>query len=87
MLNMGSWEGPGSTRYSTLPYPPSSPPPRVHPPSRTPGQQVRYGSAVRYGGVNEVVGLRSVAQLSLYVLFSGLRTMTEVYNLFRIDNR
>ena len=31
-----------------------------------------------------VVGLRSVAQLTLVGLFSGFGTMTEVYNLMRI---
>ena len=36
------------------------------------------------GGVNSVVGLISVVQLSLYVLFSGFQGMTEDYNLLRI---
>ena len=39
------------------------------------------------GGVNSAVGLKSVAQLTLWVHFSDLRTITEVYNLLEIGNR
>ena len=38
------------------------------------------------GGVNKAVGLKSVAQLSLCVLFSGSRGITEVYNVLRAGN-
>ena len=37
--------------------------------------------------LNKVVGLKSVAQLSLSVLFSDLRGITEVYNLVGIGDR
>ena len=49
--------------------------------------QVRYGGAGGYGGVNEVVGLISVAQLSLYAQISDLRGITEGYNLAAAGNR
>ena len=35
-------------------------------------------------GVNSVVGLKSVAQLSLCARFSGSQGMTEVYNLLSV---
>ena len=38
------------------------------------------------GGANSAVGLKSVAQLSLDVHFSGFQTMTEVYNLRNTGN-
>ena len=87
---MGTWEGawwvPG---IATLPathhphYPGYTPPP---PHAR--GVHCR-GCTGMYGGLNTVVGLKSVVQLSLYVLFSGSRGITEVYNLIyigRINN-
>ena len=37
-----------------------------------------------YGRVNMVVGLISVARLSLWVHFSGFQGITERYNLLRI---
>ena len=44
----------------------------------------------RYTGAaalsNMVVGLKSVARLSLSAEISGSRGITEVYNLIRIDN-
>ena len=66
--------------------PPSPPPPRVHLPP-TPGARytVYRAPAPMYGRVNMVVGLRSVAQLTLGVHFSGFIGMTEVYNPVRID--
>ena len=36
--------------------------------------------------LNSVVGLKSVDQLTLEALFSGFRTITEVYNLATADN-
>ena len=72
----------GGTRYSTLPaHPPS--PPRVHLPSHRPVLRLPLSGC--YRGLNMVVGLRSVAQLSLGARFSRSRGMTEVYNLLRID--
>ena len=38
-------------------------------------------------GLNSAVGLKSVEQLTLDGHFSDIRTITEVYNLYRIDNR
>ena len=46
-----------------------------------------YVAPAGAGHQNMVVGLISVDQLSLYALFSGLRGITEVYNLMRIGNR
>ena len=37
-------------------------------------------------GLNIVVGLKSVAQLTLGVHFSGFQGMTEVYNLYIAGN-
>ena len=71
-------------RYSTLPAHPVYPHPGYTPPLRTltPGL-VTVPRAV-YSGQLMAVGLISVGQLSLYTLFSGFRTMTEVYNLVEI---
>ena len=70
---------PDPTRYT---------PPRVHPSYRTwvlPGMvTVPRGHA---GQLNSAVGLKSVDQLTLGRHFSGLRTMTEVYNLLTVGNR
>ena len=66
------------TRYS---------PSTTHPATHTPGTPPWHGSLVSmapHGHVpdlNMVVGLKSVRQLTLYVLFSGFPGMTEVYNL------
>ena len=66
------------TRYS---------PPRHHPAIPHPGYTPLPHLAVYraphrpYTEVKEAVGLRSVAQLSLYDHFSGSRGMTEGYNL------
>ena len=40
----------------------------------------------QYTESNSAVGLRSVAQLSLYAQFSGFQGMTEGYNVRIIDN-
>ena len=68
-------------RYSP-PDPPSHPHPGYtpSPPSKSAGLH-----AAGVPAVNMVVGLISVAQLSLGTLFSGSRTITEVYNLLEID--
>ena len=57
--------------------------PRVHLPP-TPGM-VMVLHAV-YGQRDMVVGLKSVAQLTLYVQISGFRGITEVYNLALTGN-
>ena len=68
----------GGYRYS---------PPSTHPPSHYPGYTLPPGPGMLravHGAVRLskcVVGLRSVAQLTLSALFSGFRTITEVYNL------
>ena len=78
MTKYGPGRGPGGYRYS---------PPTTHPVPTTPGTPLHYRPVLRLplsvvpGRVNMVVGLKSVAQLPLSVHFSGLRTMTEVYNL------
>ena len=75
------------TGYSPSSHPPSYPPssiPRVHP-SPYPYRCTDVG--VRTEQCKVAVGLISVAQLTLSLLFSHIRGMTEVYNLLRIDNR
>ena len=74
--------GPGMALagYRVVPLP-------THPSSHTPGTPSHYGRCdvscpqCQYGGVNSVVGLRSVAQLTLSARISGFTGMTEVYNL------
>ena len=85
---MGIWEGPGGYRYSPPRYPPGYPPrihpsplPRVHPSHHGPLHAVLDHGARE---PNKAVGLISVDQLSLDVLISGFRGMTEVYNLIEI---
>ena len=84
MLNMGpgGWLGlgtgiapPGTTQL---------PLPRVHP-----SHHGLHGRRCARSAVpaNMVVGLISVAQLTLSVQISDIRVMTEVYNLVRIRNR
>ena len=70
-------------------YSPSQYPPGTHPVCTTPGTPPLTVTAVHVLGmlsreVKLVVGLISVDQLSLSVLISGFRTMTEVYNLRNI---
>ena len=81
MVLGGYWVG---YRYSTLPTPPSPHLPRVHPSPCPPGHTY-VGAAP--ASLKVAVGLKSVRQLSLSLHFSGLRGMTELYNLVRIDNR
>ena len=64
------------------PTTPGTPPP--YPLVAMSGYTVTAGS---WRTKNMVVGLYSVDQLSLCVHFSGLRVLTEGYNLLRIDNR
>ena len=77
----------GGYRYSTLPalpdphYPGYTPPPTTMPVVSTAADS----SSSR--PKNSVVGLISVAQLTLGTLFSDLSLMTEVYNLVRIGDR
>ena len=66
-------------------------PPPTHPATPTPGTPLPYGySHDRACGAADqcqwVVGLKSVAQLSLYLHFSGSRGITEVYNLYIAGN-
>ena len=76
----------GSTRYSTLPAHPSYPTPGTPSPApRTSGLDWPYG-AVRSGQSNSAVGLISVAQLTLGTQISGIRGITEVYNLVKTGN-
>ena len=82
MVKYGSWDGWGLGTGivplpATLPYhhPGYTPPlPRAEHAVCTPPHRAT-------GGVQEAVGLKSVAQLSLRPVFSGLWTITEVYNL------
>ena len=80
----GYWVVPGiAPSQYTLP---------VHHPGYTPAPHSGHGGTgvwctVQSRGVKVVVGLISVDQLSLSLHFSRLRTMTEVYNALRIDNR
>ena len=74
----------GGYRYSTLPTPPRyhtpGTPPLPHPGTPWHGHSARVQSAE----LNMAVGLRSVAQLSLYTQISGFQELTEVHNLIRI---
>ena len=73
----GSWQGTGIA------------PPSTHPPYRTPGTPSMTVTAVHGPGMQSArsevaVGLRSVDQLTLGPLFSGLQGITEGYNLVNI---
>ena len=61
--------------------PPQSHYPGYTPPHRSGSVSLPHGA---YSGRNMVVGLISVDQLTLRLLFSGFRGITEVYNLLRI---
>ena len=75
MTNMGSWEGTGWGTGIAPPTPPLIP----YPGYTLPAPRYQYvRRRVRYGGRNMVVGLISVAQLSLLVHFSGFQGITEV---------
>ena len=87
MVKYGSWEQwLGSTRYSppgptlAIPHPGYTP--------ALPAVRHRYTecSPRTVSGANSAVGLKSVDQLSSYVLFSGFEGMTEVYNLTTAGN-
>ena len=77
--------GPGAVlvgyRYSTPPDPPGPHHPGYTPRCRESTGTLPHGHA---GQRNSGVGLKSVAQLSLYALISGFLGITEVYNLLRI---
>ena len=75
---MGGWvPGIAPSRY------PPSYPPRVHPHCPAPHRTVTVRSEVR---VKEVVGLKSVAQLTLGTHISDIRGITEGYNVATADN-
>ena len=71
---MAVWLGTGIA----LPATPPATPPRVHPSLPHP---VPTTAAPVDPGLKGVVGLISVAQLSLSAHFSGFQGITEVYNL------
>ena len=71
-------------RYSPPWYPPGLHHPGYTPALRTSPASARVPAAGSARGLNEVVGLKSVGQLSLYVLISGFQGITEVYNLTEI---
>ena len=78
MTKSGSWDWYGVGTGIAPSGPPQTAPPRVHP------SPTRYTQHVNAGYVTakeRVVGLKSVAQLTLGALFSDLRGITEVYNL------
>ena len=83
MTNIGVRDGrrvvPGIAPPGTHP----ATPPRVHLPATMLHATATGTAAAR---LNEVVGLRSVDQLSLSLHFSGSRVFTEGYNLAIIDN-
>ena len=80
-LNMGPWDGPGVVPGIALPDHPSPHHPGYTPPTELPSTRQRTTVLPL---VNMVVGLISVGQLTSGPLFSGLWTITEVYNLLRI---
>ena len=81
MTKYGSWEVWGlGTGIAPLRDPPS-PHPGYTPPHATRQQCTREQL---HPGLKEAVGLKSVDQLTLCVVFSGFEGMTEVYNLIRI---
>ena len=59
-------------------------PPRVHPAADPGWLTALVGATGMYGRLNEVVGLKSVGQLTLGAVFSGSPGITEVYNLVEI---
>ena len=84
MLNMGPWGRAGWVPGIAPPSTHRIPIPRVHPPHPRYTQHVNAGYVTARNGV---VGLISVDQLTLDALFSGLRGITEVYNLVKAHNR
>ena len=83
MTNSGVREGAGWVPGIAPPSHPHIPYPGYTPPLPT----CRYGYTLpgHNGQVNMVVGLISVGQLTLWPVFSVFWTMTEVYNLSKID--
>ena len=81
---MGPWDMAGWVPGIAPPSHPVLPLPRVHPspPLRCAKRAVRLRAEYKV-----VVGLISVAQLTLGAIFSDIRGMTEVYNLIKIGNR
>ena len=75
---MVSWDGWLGTRYSTPPGHPSS-----HHPGYTSSTPLLMHAVTQRSAARSkwVVGLRSVAQLTLSAHISGFGTITEVYNL------
>ena len=73
----------GGYRYS-----PPGPPVLPHTPGTPLPHRSGHAEACREQspGPNSAMGLISVDQLSLYVLFSGSEGMTEVYNLSKLGN-
>ena len=84
MTKYGSWDGWVGRRVVPSGTHPSPAPPRVHPSPTAPVPGTAPGVA---SVLNVVVGLISVAQLTLGAVFSDIRVMTEVYNLVRIGDR
>ena len=77
---MAGWVGTGIALPGTHPpypgphYPGYTPPPTAPVPGTAPGL---------HRGVQQAVGLRSVAQLTLSAQISEIRGITEVYNLVK----
>ena len=82
MTKYGSWRVPWVVPGIALPAHPPGTPPRVHPPPTGTRAATRSRRLQR---TKLVVGLISVGQLTLSTVFSVSRTITEVYNLVRID--
>ena len=82
MTKYGSWRQSGWGTGIALPATLPDTPPRVHPPPRHDLPQPAVGQVALS---NMVVGLKSVAQLSLWLHFSVFQGITEGYNLLRID--
>ena len=80
----GSWWVPGIVPLQPTPVPPH---PGYTPAPHIAGPGMLHGLHAVSGQRNTAVGLISVDQLSLYGLFSDIRTITEVYNLVRIGDR
>ena len=79
----------GSTRYSTLPYPPSPHYPGYTPATPSSAALLATPPHGHVPDLNIAVGLKSVDQLSLSVHISRFGTITEGYNLLitgRINN-
>ena len=72
ILNMGPWDGPWWVPgIAPLQHPPGPHYPGYTLPPTTAADVIHAPTAAADGGVNMVVGLKSVAQLSLSVQISG----------------